>query len=93
MAELILTDDEKAALTWLELPDETVGRVVKKIAADLRLFKDTSEIQRLWVTTAAIMLASYAHDREAARLKIGLKGLFEGGRELGDFAVEVVRER
>ena len=42
MAELILTEEEKAAATWLELPDETVGKLVKKIAADLpRLAKET----------------------------------------------------
>lgn len=32
MSELILTDAEKAAATWLELPDETVGRLTKHTA-------------------------------------------------------------
>ena len=34
MAQLILTDEEKTALTWLDVPDDTLGKIVKKNMPD-----------------------------------------------------------
>ena len=72
MAELILTEEEKAASTWLELPDETVGKLVKKIVADMpRLAKETDKIT---TTAILLMLVGYNHDHNNSREVYTLEG-------------------
>lgn len=87
MAELILTDEEKAAATWLELPDETVGKLVKKIAADMpRLAKETDKITS---TAILLMLVGYSEERGSTRTVYTLEGTTNHDRQTGNWKVTV----
>jgi hypothetical protein len=63
MAELILTEAEKSALTWMELDDATLGKVVKKTALSLK--EHSEEQQKIWWFAAAMLLCGMAEDAKA----------------------------
>lgn len=63
MAELILTEKEKAAATWFELPDETVGKMCK--AQGAKLLKAAKEADMSIEKAAALFLMSTTADAGA----------------------------
>lgn len=65
MAELILTEEERHAETWFELPDETVGKVCKAFGARLH---DMDEFDVIARTAAAHVLISTAHKLNAGEI-------------------------
>lgn len=87
MAELILTDEEKAAATWLELPDETVGKLVKKIAADMpRLAKETDKITSVAIL---LMLAGFSKEANSTKTTYTLNGTTNKDTPTGDWRITV----
>lgn len=88
MAELILTDEEKAARSWLDLDDASLGRLVKRTALKI-IEHDEADRQRVWTMTAAIILMGAAQDTNADNLKISLGGLTQKGQAVGDWEVIV----
>jgi len=89
MAELILTDEEKKMRTWVELDDESLGRVVK---ADMFKVKEASEErERLLLFSAAMILCAAAADTNADKLIQTIKGLTTKGQPLGNWKVTVRR--
>lgn len=91
MAQLILTDEEKAAATWMELDDATVGKVVKKTA--LGLMAKSDEQGRVWWFSAAMLLCGMANDANADKFSQELLGFTEGDTDCGDWLVTVQRIR
>jgi hypothetical protein len=89
MAELILSDDEKAAATWLELDDATVGKLVKKTALDLK--EHAGEQGRVWWFSAAMLLVGMAEDSNAHDFSQEVRGFTRDGVSCGDWKVSVTR--
>lgn len=90
MAELILTEEELAADTWLELDDATIGKLVKHTALQL---KDTpnrsAEQAALWWWAAAIMMVGATADTNADTFTQTIKGYSRHGQIVGDFKITV----
>lgn len=85
MAELILTPEEKAAALWSDLDDAALGMLVKKKMSLL-----TSAAEQLSHTTtfaAAMLLCCAAAENNAREIAFDLEGLFQAGREFGDWRV------
>jgi hypothetical protein len=89
MAKLILTEAEKSALTWMELDDATLGKVVKKTALSLKEHSD--EQQKIWWFAAAMLLCGMAEDAKAAQLTHTIEGFSEKGVDRGDWRITVER--
>ncbi len=89
MAELILTEAEKAAATWAELDDEALGRVVKAGMFDVKKVADDDD--KLLSLAAATMLCSIAAEANADRLSVTLEGLRTKDESMGDWEVMTCR--
>jgi len=87
MAELILTEEEKAAATWLELSDDAVGKLTKKVVLDI--VKIGNEQGRVWTMSAALILIGHAADMNATTSTITINGFTHGAERLGDWEVTV----
>ncbi len=87
MAELILTEAEKKANTWLELDDDTIGKLTKKLA--LSLIAEDKERERVWVMSAALVLTGLAYDANADEIVVSLDKMTRGGRVCGDWKITV----
>ncbi len=90
MAELILTDEEKAAATWLELPDEAVGKLTKKVALDIAKIGD--EQGRVLTMSAALILIGHTADMNATKGVIAINGFTNGAEKLGDWEITINRK-
>jgi len=90
MAELILTEEELAADTWLELDDATIGKLVKHTALQLKDTPDRSAEQAaLWWWAAAIMMVGATADTNADTFTQTIKGYSRHGQVVGDFKITV----
>jgi len=89
MAELILTDEEKAAATWLELDNATIGKLVKKTALGLQAH--SGEQGQVWWFSAAMLLIGMASDSNADRFTQEIRGFTREGVPCGDWRVSVDR--
>jgi len=88
MAELILTEDEINAGTYLEWDDETLGRAVKALALELR---DTYGQDALWFTMAGHVLIDSARQINAETTGLTLSGVTVKGEPIGDWRIVVER--
>jgi len=89
MAELILTDDERAAKLWSDLDDAALGKVVKKKIAHLTGVAE--QLDQITVSAAAILLCFAAIEQHASVVTIELDGLTQAGREFGNWKVVVMQ--
>lgn len=89
MAELILTDEEKAAATWMELDDATIGKLVKKTA--LGLHSLNAEQAHVWWWSAALLLCGMASDANADKFEQEITGFTESGEDRGNWRITVER--
>ncbi len=85
--ELILTDKEKQAATWLELDDESVGRLVK--VTMLGIVETSNEQGKLYFWAAALMICSAAAQANADTFKQTIDGLTIKGKKFGDWELRV----
>jgi hypothetical protein len=81
--ELMLTDAEKKAATWLELDDESVGKVVK--ASGLEILKANDEKDKTLFYSAALILINLAANSNADILKETISGLTISGKPYGNW--------
>lgn len=91
MAELILTDEERAKHSWLDLDDATIGKVVKRSALALEAAADKK--QRLSFMTCAFMLCNLAHDSNAEHMTLSVSTLLFGDEQRGDWRVTIEKVR
>lgn len=92
MAELILTPEEKAANTWLELDDAVVGRLVKYTATQFKSTTERSAEQAgVWWWSAALLLVGLAVDANADSFVQTLHAYQRNGEALGDFRITIER--
>ena len=89
MAELILTDEEKAAALWSDLDDAALGKLVKKKVAFLT--SAAEQLDRVTTFAAALLLCCGAAEQNAKELVIDLDGVTQAGREFGDWKVVVTK--
>lgn len=89
MAELILTEEEKAAATWLELPDETVGKLVKRTA--LGFIEADKEMERIGCMSACLILTGMMHGANAETTTIKLNGTTTSKEPTGDWVIRIRR--
>lgn len=92
MAELILSDDDKAAARWLQMSDESVGRLVKY--TQLAILREADEQKQVWWWSAMLLLLSLAHEANSETSTFQIEGvtLENGAVPIGDWEV-VVRRR
>lgn len=89
MAELILTDSEKAAMNWFALDDAAVGKIVKKTI--LAMLKLSTEQDRVWWFSAALMMCTMAAERDCHLASFELNNVSLDERRFGDWKVTVER--
>lgn len=87
MAELILTEAEKAATSWLELDDAALGKAVKHAAACA--VTAGSEHHALWWQGALLLMCGMVADTGMQKSVHTVVGLREKGRSLGTWRVTV----
>lgn len=88
MAQLIITDEERAAASYLDWDDASIGRGVKKIALKLKDVKGEHSIS--W-SAGAVALIARAVDSNGQQSTMTIEGLVDDGRPLGDWEVTVRR--
>lgn len=88
--ELILTDEEKAAHSWLELDDESLGKMIKATAVKYASTPD-GEIDHMHKMTCAMILCNMAADVNSTTSTFTLNGLTKKGEPQGDWKVTVKR--
>ena len=90
MAELILTEEEKASDTYLDWDDAALGKLVRKTALMLR---DTYGQEATFGMTGAHLLVGMAMSANSTETTIELNGLNVKGEDKGDWRIEVVRTK
>ena len=93
MAELILTEEEKAAVSWLDLSDDALGKLCRKICLVMpncrKNAKDPEDMKPTWVASAGMLLCGAADDANATTLKLDFEGLTHGDKERGNWRVTI----
>jgi hypothetical protein len=89
MAELILTDEEKAAVSWLEWDDASLGKLIKYLS--VHMGSDEQRKQLLYSQSAALHLIADAVKFGAETMRVEQKGVTKRGEPLGDWEVIVRR--
>lgn len=92
MAELILTEEEKA-LGMHEWSDEALGRAVKNCYANVFAPAPHHGGLAVLMVTAARILGMAAHDITADRLAFRIDNITRGDERIGDYEVVVQRAR
>lgn len=89
MAELILTDKEKAAALWSDLEDAALGALVKR---KISLIESCSEqLDQITPFSAAMMLCLAAQHAGADKASFDIDGLKKDGKALGNWRITAER--
>lgn len=90
MAELIITDEERATHTYLEWDDAAIGRGVKKLAITVKDSKGEKAIE--WYA-ATLCLIAMAHESNAKSSEYTIDGVTRdnGETQIGDWKVTIQR--
>ncbi len=89
MAELVLTEAEKAAELWTDLDDAGLGALLRKKLVLLRTAAE--QMDRAITMAAALLLCCSAAESGAGEMAIELSGVTQGGRDFGSWRVVAVR--
>lgn len=90
MAELILTDAEKAAELWTDLDNAALGALLRK---KLIVLKTAAEqMDRTFTMAAALLLCCDAAEAGATELTVSLESVTQAGRDFGDWQIVAVRK-
>lgn len=89
MSQLILTEAEKAAATFLELSDETVGQLTKHTA--LKFLEADQEKEHIGIMSACLIITGFLGDANAETTTIELNGTTAHGMPTGDWKITVER--
>ena len=90
MAELILTDEEKASPSYLDWDDADLGKVVKKLA--LTAGDDYGAMSAKIISMASV-LVSFVADSNATDASFELTGVRSGNIERGDWIVTLAQTK
>jgi hypothetical protein len=89
MAQLILTDAERAALLWTDLDDAALGALLRKKIAFLQTAAE--QMDRTVAMAAGLLLCCAAAEQGASEMHTELEGVTQDGRDFGDWRVSVVK--
>ena len=91
MAELILTDEEKADGSYMDWDDASLGRCCKRLAAVLGE-KRTGNGGPVAISQAAgLILAGQAYDCNATEMTITIEGCTWHEKPVGDWRIRIER--
>jgi hypothetical protein len=85
VAELILTDEEKAAALWSDLDDAALGKLVKRKIS--LITGAAAQLDQATTFAAALMLCLDAAHANATETVFEIDGLTRGDIEIGDWRV------
>ena len=88
MAELILTDKEKEAKTYIEWSNDSLGKLVKTIGL---LIKDEYGKESAWMTMAAHLLVDLSRKTNSTDTTVTVSGCTNDGEKIGDWAINIKR--
>lgn len=88
MAELVITDEERDAASYLSWSDEAIGKACKQVAEILR---DGSGELSLKATGASVFLIAVCDAVKSDRSVLECRGAFQGEKEFGDWRITVER--
>ena len=93
MAQLILTDEEKAAKNWLDVSDDCLGKVCRKTMLMLpNVCKlDAEGKSGVWFMSCLNVLIGLAHDSNSETTELKVTGFTEENKECGDWKVTIKR--
>lgn len=87
MAELILTEEEKAAALWSDLSDDAVGKLVKqRMAMITTLAQQNNQVIGM---AAALLLICELVEVGADGMVMDIDGVTHQGREVGDWVLRI----
>ena len=86
MAELIITDEERESLTYLEWSDEALGRACKQVAT---ILGDTHGKHAIPATAAAVFLIDEMTNAGSEQMDIDLTEAYKGDKSLGNYTVTI----
>lgn len=88
MAELILTDEEKQAISYInDWSDESLGKLLKKVS--LQFIKIADEQDKIVSAAAALYLLGTCVEADADSLEISVNDYEFYGKPHGDWLVNV----
>lgn len=94
MVEIVVTDEEKEAASYLDWDDAALGRFAKYTALRLtEMSKDSEGLRKVAVASCAMMMVSAAHDSNATTLELKLSGHTSKEIPTGDWKIVVKRTR
>ncbi|MCW7556451.1 hypothetical protein NX722_28600 [Endozoicomonas gorgoniicola] len=88
MAELVLTEKEKADPTYLDWSDEALGKLVKRTAIKMQ---DEFGQDAAHITCGAHLLISLAEKSNSAETTLTFKGVSHAGEPKGDWKIVITR--
>ena len=88
MAELVVTEEERHTLKFLEWDDEALGKATKVVAT---ILNDKDGDQALKATGAAVFLIDTGIESNATEIVVSLEGAYNGDRNLGNWRVTLER--
>lgn len=86
--ELILTDEEKAAASWMDWDDETIGKAVRAMAS---IWQGEDPNRILAHRAAAMFLCHGAMDVNAETTTLCLDGVTFRGEPIGNYRITIER--
>ncbi len=90
MAQLILTDQEKAAALWSDLDDAALGKLVKRRISFIQ--SAAEQMDRVTSFAAGMLICCAAAEAGSKEMRIDIQGLTQASREFGDWTVLATRE-
>ena len=93
MAKLELTEQEKAAISWLDMDDDALGKLVRKTCLKLPelMAKDETDMGKIWVTSCGMLMCNMAADANSTKTTFEFNGLSLAGKERGDWQITIKR--
>jgi hypothetical protein len=85
--KLILTEAEKKAKTWLELDDESVGKMVKATAFNIAEYSEDKKI--FFMSAALVLCGIVVDDGNIGTMSITLDNLTRKNKSVGNWKVTV----
>lgn len=92
MAKLILTEEEKAALSWLDMDDDALGKLCRKACLVIPQYRDEEnpdDRKPVWAASAGMLLCGVCDDAGATSATFDFEGLTHGNKERGNWRVTV----
>jgi hypothetical protein len=93
MADLILTDEEKKAVSWLDLSDDALGKVCRKACLVImeggKPKDDPDDRRPMIASSAGMLLCGIMDDSNATKTVLSFEGLTCGEKQRGNWRVTI----